>query len=224
MPARPLSTGGERKYIRFAAVGDSFTCPLDDCGPTPVRGWAELLVGSLAHDHDVSFCNRAEAGATTSDVRRTQTPAAQAHRPDLAAIVAGLHDAVRADWDTDTVRYRLMRSADELAWCGAVLMTVRFHDHAKLLGLATAEERRVSERVDALNDIYDEIDDAYGSIRLDLAEVPEVYDSRFWSTHPLQPSTFGHQVVARAFADLLVEQGLDFRRTGLDLATATRLR
>lgn len=216
---RPV-TGTGRQYLRFAALGDSFSCALPGTGAATPPGWADILAASLGEDHDVSFCDLAEPGATTDDVRRAQAPLARDHRPNLASLVAGLQDVTRSTWDPVTVRYRLMRSADDLAWSGAVILSVRFHDHSTVLGLGRDAGRGLAYRIAELNDIYDEIDDAYGTLRIDLAEHDEVQQDSFWSQHPLHPSLVGHQFLALQFGRLLVEDGLATRLAGLEWAAA----
>ena len=80
-------------YLRFAALGDSTTVGLGD--PVPGggwRGWARLLSEALQASYDVSFCNVAVSGATTSVVRERQLAAALAHRPDLASLLSRVVD------------------------------------------------------------------------------------------------------------------------------------
>lgn len=212
---RETPDGTLRGYLRFAALGDSLSCGHPGSGRPRTLSWAELLASSIAHDHDVSFCDLTQAGATTNEVRKTQAPLARDHRPHLASLVAGLQDACRSTWDKDVVRYRLMRSADELRWSGAELMTVRFHDHSKVLGLGTVSGQGLTRRIAELNEIYDELDDAYGGLRLDLAHHDELLEDGFWSTHPLHPSSAGHLFLAQQFARLLSASGLSCRFAGL---------
>lgn len=205
LTTRVMPDGSRRSYLRFAALGDSFTCTHESAAAS--RGFAEILATALSTNHDVSYCHLAAPEATSADVRHDQTPAAQTHRATMAVLVAGLHDAYGQIWDTETIRYRLMRVADELSWSGATLLTVRFlavDGH----GSDNMTTRRVAGRIEALNDIYDEIDDAYGGFRLDLADIPEALHPQFWATPGLQPSDLGHHLIAEAFARLLAEHGV----------------
>lgn len=222
-PGRPLNSrlmpdGSIRHYLRVAALGDAFACAPDRLDGTPSAGWAELLAGSLSVDHDVSFWNLASPTSTTAQVRREQIPAAQAHHANLAALSSGLHDACRDDWHAETVRYRLMRTADELSWCGASLLTLRMPENGIVSTTAPQVPARVWQRIATLNEIYDEIDDAYGGIQLNLADVAQAHSERFWSTSPLQPSAYGHRIIASSFAAALVSFGLKFERHGLEAA------
>lgn len=200
--SRVMPNGARRSYLRFAALGDSFAC---SPAAAETAGWAELLANALSTDHDVSYRHLACPRATSAEVRREQTPDAQNHRANMAVLVAGLGDVYGESWDTDTVRHRLMRVADELSWSGATLLTVRF---VALTSSDDVRTRRIAARIDALNDIYDEMDDAYGGLRLDLASIPEATDDAFWAVPGLQPSAMGHLLIAEAFARLLAAHGL----------------
>lgn len=185
-------------YLRFTSVGDSFSRPIAG------KSWAQRFADLLAQRHDVSFCEVAEAGATTAEIRLCQIPRAQAHRPNLAALTGGLNDVYRGIWDAETVRYRLMRAADELAWCGAALLTVRFLE-------VGSQARRICQ----LNEIYDEIDDAYGSLRVDLADMPQASSPDFWSIPSLQPSPSAHHQLAERFVQVLADEPLFINRRSL---------
>ncbi len=71
-------------------------------------------------------------------------------------------------------------------------------------------------RIDALNDVYDEIYYLYGGVQLDLGAHPGINDRRFWSIDRLHPSELGHRTLAHEFATLLHDAGLTFEPPGLD--------
>ena len=145
-------------YLRFAALGDSTTVGLGD--PVPGgrwRGWARLLSESLQASYDVSFCNVAISGATAAIVREQQLPGAVAHRPDLASLLVGVNDTLRSTWDPGRLREDLLHIAGELTGAGATLMTVRWHDHGSVLGLPRRVVRPITERIDVVNEVYDEV-------------------------------------------------------------------
>lgn len=193
----------------MAALGDSTTFGIGDPVPHGWRGWSRLLVEALGGSYDVSYCNTAAAGATTADVRSGQLADALAHRPDLATLVVGVNDILRSSWDPARTRADLMACAGALHDGGAVLVTIRYHDHASLVGLPAWVGRPLSERLAAVNLAYDEAHATYGGIRLDLEGRPELLDPRCWSVDRLHPSERGHRALARAYAGLLVERGLE---------------
>lgn len=224
VPARTDEVGVVRGYVRFAALGDSATSGLCDRAPGGWRGWATILTDSLRESHDLSFCNLAVPGATTTDVAEAQLAEAVAHRPHLSSLIVGLNDTMRSTWDVEQVRENLFRCADELTTAGSMLLTVRFHDHSRVLPLPKLLARPMSQRIADLNDIYDEIHQHHGSLRVDLSKLPEVYDRRFWSVDRLHPSELGHRFIANAFAGLCNDAGLPFGLPSLacDNNTPTR--
>ena len=198
------------RYLRFAALGDSTTVGIGDPSPAGWRGWARLLVQAMETSYGVSFCNLAASGATTSEVARTQLAPALDHRPDLASLIVGVNDTMRSTWDPARVRSDLMTCAAVLHAAGAVLLTVRFHDHGAVFGLPGVLRRPLFDRIEKVNRVYDEIHAQYGGIRVDLAQCPEVAARAAWSIDRLHPSEAGHRVLAREFAVRLNQRGLGF--------------
>lgn len=222
--ASPAQTPPETlpTYLRFAAVGDSTTVGVGDPLPGhPIglgagatgrdgtwRGWATLLAESLDAAYDVSFCNLAVSGATARDVAERQLRDAVDHRPDLASLVVGLNDTMRSTWDPALLREDLLEAARRLTGRGALLMTVRFHDHGAVFGLPRLLRAPLQRRIDGLNAIYDEVYARFGGVRVDLAECPEVLDRSSWSVDRLHPSERGHRALARGFARELAALGV----------------
>ena len=197
-------------YLRFAALGDSATVGLGDPVPGGWRGWSRLLSSALATAYDVSYCNLAVSGATATDVRHRQLADAVAHRPDLASLVVGLNDTMRAGWSPARLHEDLFACASALHEVGATLLTARFHDHGAVFGLPGVLRRPLLARIQVLNAVYDEVHATFGGHRVDLAARPEVMDRAFWSVDRLHPSELGHRALARAYADQLVAAELAF--------------
>lgn len=205
-----------RSYVRFAALGDSVTYGLGDRVSEQCRGWARLLSEAIARDHHVSLCNLARPGATAADLRQEQLTDALHHRPQVASLIVGLNDTIRSTWDPSAVRTDLLYSAGMLVGQGALLLTVRFHDHSRVLGLPRWLARPMKQRIDDLNAIYDEIHQLYGGLRVDLASHPGVYDREYWSLDRLHPSEMGHRALAQEFSTLLDQRGLAFEPPALE--------
>jgi lysophospholipase L1-like esterase len=204
-------------YVRFAALGDSATYGLGDPASAEPRGWARLLGEAIGTAHHVSLCNVSRPGATAAEVRARQLTDALDHRPHLASLIVGLNDTVRSSWDPAAVRIELLHAAGLLAAQGAVLLTVRFHDHSRVFGLPRLLAGPLQRRIDDLNAIYDEIHATYGGLQVDLAAHPGVYDREFWSVDRLHPSEIGHRALAHEFSALLNGHGLSFQPPGLEL-------
>ena len=206
-----------RSYVRFAALGDSVTYGLGDRASKRSRGWARLLGEAIARDHHVSYCNLAHPGATAADLRTKQLSEALDHRPHVASLIIGLNDTMRSTWDCATVRADLLHAASCMAEQGALLLTVRFHDHSRVFGLPGFLARLLRQRIEELNATYDEIHQAYGGLQVDLASHPGVYDREFWSIDRLHPSELGHRALAHEFSARLDQYGLTFDPPALEL-------
>ncbi|MEN8707612.1 MAG: SGNH/GDSL hydrolase family protein [Nocardioides marinisabuli] len=209
----PSSDRHGTRYLRFAALGDSTTVGLGDpvatsVSPTGWRGWARLLADALATSYDVSFCNLAVTGATAGCVVAGQLDEAVAHRPDVASLIVGVNDTMRSTWDPVRLREDLMGTAEALHGTGALLLSARFHDHGRVLGLPAVLRRPLGARIEAVNEVYDEVHATFGGLRIDLGLQQEVLDRSFWSVDRLHPSELGHRVLAHGFARLLVAEGL----------------
>lgn len=196
-------------YIRFAVLGDSASCGVGDPTPHGWRGWARILTDAIAVDHHVSLCNLAAPGAVVADVRREQLPDALTHRPVVASLVVGLNDVMRSTWDPEQIRTDLLHCARELAGQGALVITVRFHDHTRVFGLPRPLAEPLRRRIETLNSIYDEVHEQYGALRLDLADSP-ICSRHLWAIDRLHPSERGHRWLARRIGELLNGEGLSF--------------
>ncbi|WP_203336030.1 SGNH/GDSL hydrolase family protein [Nocardioides limicola] len=199
-------------YLRFAALGDSTTFGIGDPLGDGWRGWARILAAAMGRAHDVSFCNVAVSGATARAVRTDQLRVALGHQPTLASLIVGVNDTMRSTWDPVAVRDDLMSCAEALHGHGALLLTVRFHDHGEVFGLPGFLRRPLMARIEAVNRAYDEVYAHFGGIRVDLADCPEVRAREFWSVDRLHPSELGHRALAAAFADRLATEGIAFPR------------
>ena len=199
-----------REYVRFVALGDSASCGVGDPTPNGWRGWARILADAIGADHHVSFCKLAVPGARVADVRRHQLSEALDHRPGMASLVVGLNDVMSSTWDPAQVRVDLVHCAAMLAREGALIITVRFHDHTRVFGLPRLLAGPVRRRIQVLNAIYDEIHEHYGTLRVDLAAEPAVYARELWAPDRLHPSELGHRRLARIVGHALNEEGLAF--------------
>ena len=212
------------RYLRFAAIGDSTTFGIGDPVPGGWRGWSRLLALALATSYDVSFCNVARSGGTSVTALDEQLPEALAHRPELVSFVVGVNDVLRSTWDPEQVRHHLMVTAGKLTAEGALLLTVRYHDHSRLLGLPAFMTQRLQRRLAELNEVWDDVHDVYGGPRVDLARLDgvdgraDVMDQAYWCRDRMHPNELGHRMMARACAAELASYGFEFRPTSLDLS------
>jgi lysophospholipase L1-like esterase len=204
-----------RRTLRFVALGDSTTVGIGDPVAGGWRGWATLLAERLAVRHQLDYANLAVTGATAQSLRATQLDVAVRMRPHLASLLVGVNDTMRSTWDAGRVRDDVLACAGALAGCGALVMTVRFHDHGEVFGLPRLLRRPLWRRIEAVNEAYDAAHQAYGGLRLDLTTDPAVYHRQFWSVDRLHPGERGHRRLAHEFADALRSRGYDVEPPGL---------
>jgi lysophospholipase L1-like esterase len=197
-------------YVRVVALGDSATYGLGDRVGDHWRGWAAILTEAIGTAHHISFCNLAQSGATVRDVRGTQLGEALDHRPQVASLVVGINDVMRSSWDPSQTRADLLDCVEALTKSGAIVVTVRFHDHSRVLGLPRWLARPMRERIEELNEIYDEVCERFGCIQIDLEDLGIGAHRGYWAIDRLHPSELGHRLLARNVAEHLNSLGLAF--------------
>jgi lysophospholipase L1-like esterase len=190
----------------FAALGDSITLGIGDPAPGRTwRGWAALLAEGLPEPR---LHNLATAGAQAALVERDQLPRALELRPDVASVIVGINDTLRARFDP----HRFARAAEHtigaLRSAGAEVLTMRLPDPGLMLGLPPALSRPLVRRIHAVNALIDDLADRFGTLVFDADGDPGTYDPRMWSVDRLHPSERGHRLIAGRFHDQLAAAGL----------------
>ncbi|SEC35746.1 Lysophospholipase L1 [Amycolatopsis tolypomycina] len=202
-PGPPL-----KRARRLAVLGDSTAVGLGD--PLPRRaGWRGVgpLVAAALGVTGSGYLNPSFAGARMRCVLTEQVPAAVAHRPDVALLVAGMNDTLRPDFDASRIAGDLTEVIRRLRATGTTVLPVRFHDHSKVFRLPASLKRALSARVAELNAAIDDVVAREGVPCLDLALLPGAYDLASWSVDRLHPSELGHRMLAHGFTGLLAEAG-----------------
>ncbi len=199
--------------MELVSLGDSFSCG-EGVGlrvDLP-QTWVGLLAAALP---DCRWTPLAVAGATVGDVRHGQLPAALARRPDLATLLVGLNDVVRAGFDPAAVTVELHEVVDALLASGCPVLLVRLHDPGVMLPLPpllTAGLRRgLAARVGVLQSAVDVLAGRAGVHVLDLADVPGLAASAAWAPDRIHPSSAGHRAIS-------VDACAALRRAGIDVA------
>ncbi|MER7773158.1 SGNH/GDSL hydrolase family protein [Kitasatospora sp. NPDC096140] len=204
--AEDRSPAGE--LTRFVALGDSLTEGVGDAVGEAWRGWAAVLARSLAPGgRDVEFTNLAYSGALSSELTIRQLPGALALRPQLAAVVVGGNDTLRAGFDIRRTTLELDATLGELSGHGAVLLTACLPDPGTLLRLPAPLARPLARRMRAVNTVVHALSARHRAIHLHLAELPWLEERRLLSVDRLHPSAEGHHLIARRFHALLAEAG-----------------
>jgi lysophospholipase L1-like esterase len=189
----------------FAALGDSITLGVGDPAPGGGwRGWAAFLAEGLPGGRLV---NLAANGARAADVERTQLPRALELRPDVASVVVGVNDTLRAGFDAAGIQAALAHVAGSLTAAGAVVLTMRLPDPGTMLGLPPALARPLARRLQVINEATDQVAEQFGTVHLDAAADLAAYDRRMWSADRLHPSERGHRYIAGRFHDQLAAGG-----------------
>lgn len=189
----------------FAALGDSITLGVGDPAPGGGwRGWAAFLAQSLPGGQLV---NLAANGARAADVERTQLPRALELRPDVASVVVGVNDTLRAGFDAAAIQAALAHVTGSLSASGAVVLTMRLPDPGTMLGLPAALGRPLGRRLQVINETMDELAERFGTLHFDAAADLAACDRRMWSADRLHPSERGHRYIAGRFHDQLAARG-----------------
>jgi len=189
----------------FAALGDSITLGVGDPAPGGGwRGWAAFLADSLPGGRLV---NLAANGARAADVERTQLPRALELRPDVASVVVGVNDTLRAGFDAARIQAALAHVAGSLTAAGAVVLTMRLPDPGMMLGLPPGLARPLARRLQVINDAMDQVAEQFGTVHFDAAADLATYDRQMWSADRLHPSERGHRYIAGRFHDQLAAGG-----------------
>ncbi len=193
----------------FVALGDSITLGVGDPvrteGRRAWRGWAALLADGLREPrlHVLASC-----GAQTTDVERDQLPAALQLRPDIASVVVGVNDTLRAGFDPDRVQAACAHTVGALRAAGAEVLTMRLPDPGKMLGLPGPLARPLARRAHEVNAIVDALAARFGTLHYDAAGDCDALDPRMWAVDRLHPSERGHRLIACRFHDLLTAAGV----------------
>lgn len=116
-----------RAFIRYVALGDSFTEGLNDPHPNRTNayvGWADRLAAHLARsasedNRPFGYANLAVRGRLLDDIAGQQVDDALALEPDLVSIVGGGNDILRPKADIDALAARLERAVGRLRASGA---------------------------------------------------------------------------------------------------------
>ncbi len=188
-------------FSRYVALGDSSTEGLDDPdGRGGYRGWADRLAEHVASQNaDLAYANLAVRGRSAGEIAATQLAPALAMRPDLATVVAGMNDLLRANWSATRVAGHVGAMIHALAAQGATVITFTIPDVSRRMKLG----RALSTRTRDLNlAIRDEAARA-NALLLDLASFELAHDPRMWAVDRLHGNPEGHARIAAQLAFML---------------------
>lgn len=201
-----------RRFARYVALGDSTTEGLDDPdGAGGYRGWANRLAERIAaHQGSVAYANLGIRGRCARQIKDEQLGPALALRPDLATVVAGMNDLLRASFDARAIAADIGDMQRTLIDRGCVVLTFTIPDISRRLTRGPFA-RILSDRTRALDDELRHVSRASGAILLDLASHALASDPRMWSRDRLHANASGHTRIADALAWALALPGSDDR-------------
>jgi lysophospholipase L1-like esterase len=189
----------------LVVLGDSIGVGVGDPVVGGWRGFAPLLGDALGA---ARLVNLSENGARVGTVRHEQLPTALAARPDVAVVLVGMNDTMRSDFHPRQLHADLDHTVATLVDAGAAVVTIRYHDHARVFRMPNSLRRALRARITDLNAIMDAVVHRHEIGVVDLDHLPGVYDRVMWSVDRLHPSELGHRRLARAFAQRLAEAGV----------------
>jgi lysophospholipase L1-like esterase len=192
---------------RLVALGDSFSCG-EGVGTTIDRAstWVALLARGLGYELDVL----AMPGASVAEVSR-QLDGVRPQRGEIATLLVGLNDIVRAGFDLEQIRQDLARLVAELAATHDTVLVGRWHDPTELRPVPVPVPARLRDRMAArMHQVNDTITAAaalHGALLFDLDAIPQLRRREAWAVDRVHPSCYGHQAIAAAAASALAEVG-----------------
>ena len=195
-------------WANYVALGDSLTAGRDDHGPGGVRiGWARRLAGLLTARTSVrcALTNLAFDGASTGVVLEQQLPSVTGLGPDLVSVTVGMNDIRDPDFSQERFAAGLGVLLDGLAATGATVLTCTLPDIAAIMSLPAGLTEVARQRMRQVSDVIREQAARRGAVCLDAWAMPGAADPELFGPDRIHPNGRGHQLMADAFAALLLE-------------------
>ncbi|QDQ09671.1 GDSL-type esterase/lipase family protein [Streptomyces spectabilis] len=157
-------------WRRFIVLGD-----IGAGGLGAVRGrgadkpWADRVAETLRSTRpDLAYLNLGRHGHSAAQVRARQLARALAFRGDLAAVVAGGHEAVADPFDVDAVESELHRIVGPLRDTGADVITVGPYSPRLLAPTAPDRAGGLEDRLRLLAERTGELALRHGAFHVDV--------------------------------------------------------
>ncbi len=194
-------------WARYVALGDSLTAGRDDHGPGGRRiGWATRLAGILTARTSVpcALTNLAYDGAGVSAVLERQLPSVGRLKPDLVSVTVGMNDIREPSFNPAGFADGLGQLFDGLAATGATALTCTLPDISAIMPLPAELVEVARLRIGQASDIIREQAAGRGVLCLDVWAMSGATDPELFGPDRIHPNASGHQLMADAFADLLL--------------------
>jgi lysophospholipase L1-like esterase len=203
-------------WSKYVALGDSLTAGRDDHGPQGARiGWARRLAGILTARTAVPcvLTNLAADGASVGVVLERQLPSVAPIGPDLVSVTVGMNDIRDPGFSEERFAAELGRLLDDLTATGATVLTCTLPDIAAIISLPADLVEVARQRMQRASDIIREQAGRRGAVCLDVWAIPGAADPELFGPDRIHPNASGHQLMADAFAALLLNGGAPERRS-----------
>jgi len=200
-------------WSNYVALGDSLTAGRDDHGPGGVRiGWPRRLAGILTARTAVpcTLTNLAADGASVAVVLEQQLPLVARigpNYPDLVSVTVGMNDIRDPAFSEERFAAELGRLLDGLTTTGATVLTCTLPNIAAIMSLPADLVEVARQRMRRASDIIREQAAGRGVVCLDAWATPGAADPELFGPDRIHPNAAGHQLMADAFAALLLTGG-----------------
>lgn len=195
---------GESTFLKYVALGDSFTEGVGDpdpARPNGVRGWADRVAEVLAtKSPEFRYANLAIRGKKLRPILEEQIGAAVALKPDLVTLSAGGNDLLRPKVDIDLMVAEIAAAAELIRRSGATVALFT-HGDGGSSGVFGAIRGRVAIYNELLRDFID--DDPERLVLVDNWRLKDGHDLRVWDQDRLHLNPIGHQGIAINVLDSL---------------------
>lgn len=200
----------------YVALGDSLTAGKGDLDVQgrPV-GWARRLCSLLTERTGLPylFTNLAVNRATVAEVLADQLPVLGGAHPALVTLSAGIND-IRGAFSADTFAAQIDLAFAGATVTGATVATMTLPNIVPMLPLPPGLRKVVRALMEQANEAIRGAAQAHGVLFVDAWYADEVADPAFWSEDRVHPNARGHQLIAEAFADLLLSASVLARAPG----------
>jgi lysophospholipase L1-like esterase len=185
-------------WRRLAVIGDSMAAGVGDEVPGyPSGGWAATVARVLERVRpDRAYLNLGERDRYAAQVREHQLPRALSFRPDLAVVLCGGNDLLRARFDVDAVAAEIDAMVGAFREQGADVITYGLLDITRSGLMPTVYAGAFRERLRAYGEAVGDVSARHGAIHIVLTDHPAAAEQSSYSSDFLHASARGHAVIA----------------------------
>lgn len=189
----------------FVVLGDSAASGVGDTDVNGIsKGWSYYLAKNFREP--LVYVNLSRPGAKSDEVFLDQLPKATIHQPTITAVIVGGNDALRNGFSPERLHQNLRKTIKALKEMGSETLLLQLHDPTLIVPMPKVLGAVLSRRINAVNQVTQAIAAEFGSQILRTRELEGIYDRKVWHIDRMHPSTFGHQLLAQHFRELLIRK------------------